>query len=120
MENINVLKYLTDSNIAEFIIAILLLTLVYALIRNGIKAKSKKMPLYLLGIFSIFILLSFYKTLMFPYLVSCGLFIFSLYVFYKQFIRGNLLVNLTFAYIASSSWLQLCFYFGHLAHAFTK
>jgi hypothetical protein len=87
MENINVLKYLTDSNIAEFIIAILLVTLVYALIRNGIKAKSKKMPLYLLGIFSIFILLSFYKTLMFPYLVSCGLFIFSLYVFYKQFIR---------------------------------
>ena len=42
MENINVLKYLTDSNIAEFIIAILLVTLVYALIRNGIKAKSKK------------------------------------------------------------------------------
>lgn len=40
MENINVLKYLTDSNIAEFIIAILLVTLVYALIRNGIKAKK--------------------------------------------------------------------------------
>lgn len=85
MEKINILKYLTIHNIAETIIALLLVALVYTLIRNGIKAKSKKVPLYLLSIFVTFIILSFYKTLLFPYFVSCGLIIFAVYVFYKQF-----------------------------------
>ena len=85
MENINIFKYLTVHNTAETIIALLLVALVYTLIRNGIKAKNKKSPLYLLGIFAVFIFLSFYKTLLFPYIVSCGLVIFSIYVFYKQF-----------------------------------
>lgn len=85
MENINIFKYLTVHNIAETIFALLLVAFVYTLIRNGIKAKNKKSPLYLFGIFTIFILLSFYKTLLFPYIVSCGLVIFSIYVFYKQF-----------------------------------
>lgn len=83
MENINIFKYLTVHNTAETIIALLLVALVYTLIRNGIKAKNKKSPLYLLGIFAVFIFLSFYKTLLFPYIVSCGLVIFSIYVFYN-------------------------------------
>lgn len=78
MEKINILKYLTIHNIAETIIALLLVALVYTLIRNGIKAKSKKVPLYLLSIFVTFIILSFYKTLLFPYFVSCGLIIFCI------------------------------------------